>query len=271
MNENLIEDEKLAAKLLGQNLVLSTAAFPLTDFKGNLIRYLMKNVNGRLLFKLMNLNKWFIPKNLKFECFNDMLFAKNKYTFSTYLWITGKLDIYKLQDIPLFFQKLLYCNLKNVRLNNVILKFNDFKQLIIGGNVESLYFYESAILNDFNEKAALIDDIIDLTPKLKYFLLVGPHIFDSFTGGIAKKLIQTNVECIRMYIIPESFDIQTFVEIIREKSVRFIDYSFDQTVSDEYVAKVKEICPYEHIRTWYGERIENRPYPCLHHNDRGGQ
>uniref|UniRef100_A0A914PJJ1 Uncharacterized protein n=1 Tax=Panagrolaimus davidi TaxID=227884 RepID=A0A914PJJ1_9BILA len=180
--------------------------------------------------------------------------------------------MYKLQDIPLFFQKLLYCNLKNVRLNNVILKFNDYKQLIVGGNVESLYFYESAILNDFNEKAALIDDIIDLTPKLKYFIVLGPQMFDSFTGGIAKKLIQTNVECIRMHKIPESFDIQTFVKFIKKESV--YDYSFDQTVSDEYVAKVEEICPYENIRTWYEVRIMTEEERIAYHrypNDRGGQ
>uniref|UniRef100_A0AC35G2B9 Uncharacterized protein n=1 Tax=Panagrolaimus sp. PS1159 TaxID=55785 RepID=A0AC35G2B9_9BILA len=97
-------------------------------------------------------------------------------------------------------------------------------------------------------------------------------MFDSFTGGIANKLSQTNVKCIRMHKIPESFDIQIFVEFIKKESV--YDYSFDQTISGEYVAKVKEICPYENIRTWYAVRIMTEEERIAYHrfpNDRGGQ
>uniref|UniRef100_A0AC34G056 Uncharacterized protein n=1 Tax=Panagrolaimus sp. ES5 TaxID=591445 RepID=A0AC34G056_9BILA len=188
MDPTVIEEEKRIAKLLGKNLVLSTAeTIPSSDFRENLIRYVKKNVNGRQLFKLMKVNKSFIPKKFKLECSDR--FRCYKSSFSTYLWNTGEIEIRKRENVSLFFQKSLYCNLKKVRLFHVKVKF-------------------TAIVNDNNGDPALIDDIIDLTPKLE----LGKHAFNSFTGAIARKLVQTNVDCIRLFHIPESFDFQTFVD-----------------------------------------------------------
>uniref|UniRef100_A0AC34FIA7 DUF38 domain-containing protein n=1 Tax=Panagrolaimus sp. ES5 TaxID=591445 RepID=A0AC34FIA7_9BILA len=253
MDPTVMEEEKRIAKLLGKNLFLSTAErIPSSDFRENLIRYLKKNVNGRQLFKLMKVNKSFIPKKFKLEC-SDRFRCYNS-SFSTFLWNTEEIEIRKQENVSLFFQKSLYCNLKKVRLFHVKVKFSDFKYLNHGGNNEVIYLYEAAIINDNNNDPALIDDIIDLTPKLEFFVVLGKHAFNSFTGGIARKLVQTNVECIRLFHIPESFDFQTFVDAIKEKQVFQIDYWFDESVSDEHVAKIKEICPLEHIQSWYYDR-----------------
>uniref|UniRef100_A0A914PQH3 Uncharacterized protein n=1 Tax=Panagrolaimus davidi TaxID=227884 RepID=A0A914PQH3_9BILA len=150
------------AKLLGQNLTRSTV-IPLMDFRHSYIKYLIDIVNGRQLLKLMKSNKWFIPIKFKMNTCNKNN-SPHHYTWNTgILLLDGEHD--KKNIIPSFFQQSLCCNLKSVRLLEITIKLNDLKYLLFGGNIEHVFLCNVKVVDD-NGKVALIDDIIDLTPKI---------------------------------------------------------------------------------------------------------
>uniref|UniRef100_A0A914YV94 Uncharacterized protein n=1 Tax=Panagrolaimus superbus TaxID=310955 RepID=A0A914YV94_9BILA len=118
-----------------------------------------------------------VVKELKYD-HNKWLYCKGKYswnytrldldTLSKPLWITKGLNCYTEDEglVSRLLSKAVVCDVKNLRLEDQIITWNELKLLISSGNIENLTFCYSHVEYE-NNKIVGIDEILQLLPNVK--------------------------------------------------------------------------------------------------------
>uniref|UniRef100_A0AC34FUV7 Uncharacterized protein n=1 Tax=Panagrolaimus sp. ES5 TaxID=591445 RepID=A0AC34FUV7_9BILA len=202
---------------------------------------------------------YFVVKDLKYDQ-DKWLYCNGKYSWdytmlylgklSKPLWITKGINCYT-EDHGLVSRLLpnaAVCDIKNLRLEDQIISFDEFKFLISSGNVEKLTLCYSHVMYE-NGQVVGIDEILQLLPNVKQIRwLLDPETAATFTSETTQKLINnlspSKLQSFCIMNIPESFDFNLFAEFMIENPS--IDYflDFDILISNKYSAILQAYVDY---------------------------
>uniref|UniRef100_A0A914YUL4 Uncharacterized protein n=1 Tax=Panagrolaimus superbus TaxID=310955 RepID=A0A914YUL4_9BILA len=224
-----------------------------------ILYYIKKKANPKLQLKLMQTTKYFcfkefpymVVKELKYD-HNKWLYCKGKYswnytrldleTLSKPLWITKGLNCYTEDEglVSRLLSKAVVCDVKNLRLEDQIITWNELKLLISSGNIENLTFCYSHVEYE-NNKIVGIDEILQLLPNVKQIRwLLDPETASIFTSETTQKLINSlnplTLQSFCIMNIPESFDFNYFAEFMNANPLIDCYLDFDVLISNEYSA-----------------------------------
>uniref|UniRef100_A0A914Z4J2 DUF38 domain-containing protein n=1 Tax=Panagrolaimus superbus TaxID=310955 RepID=A0A914Z4J2_9BILA len=123
--------------------------------------------------------------------------------------------------IPFIFR----CCAKYIQIHCQDLLFKEFKVLFEEGNVEKLNLSVNNIINSNGEKINL-EDILELTPKLKYFEITSPKIEAETFNKLAKMKFENKFKSfiLRSFINCDAYEMFEFLKKHFDKNSKFLIY-----------------------------------------------
>uniref|UniRef100_A0A914P616 Uncharacterized protein n=1 Tax=Panagrolaimus davidi TaxID=227884 RepID=A0A914P616_9BILA len=252
----------------------STQRFP---FKPNLMNYILKNANARILQDLYNSCKWFYLKNPISICYK---LGPNYYQSDQLNGIQLKGQSISLPDswqLPESFGKIyvttsltsssyifpniipmIYrCTVKYISLSDQILSDKEIELLIGHGNVLDLNFWE---IKDSNNDYFVLENLLKMVSKIKCFIIYGIQCTPESSKIICELPFENKIDTFGLTGIKNTvLEPKGFAEFIKKNFstkgdiVLGVDYSDDR---EEYEANFNEIVNNVINENWKNEKVK---------------